>query len=181
MNKGVFLERDGVINEVLSERVKYVNSAKDVFLLAGAAKAIKILNDQTYKVFIVTNQGDIGLGLMSERSLGEIHSRLLTLLREEAGAEIDDIAFCPSKPHEESDCRKPKPAMILELAKKHQIDLQSSYTIGDMRDDIMAGNEAGTRTILIIEKDEVIPVIEEAYAAISLKDAVKQIIELDNM
>jgi D-glycero-D-manno-heptose 1,7-bisphosphate phosphatase len=181
MNKGVFLNRDGVINEVLSERVQYVNSAKDVFLLPGAAKAIKILNDQTYKVFIVTNQGSIGLGLMSEHTLTEIHSRLLVLLREEAGAKIDDIAYCPSNPHEENDCRKPKPTMILELAKKHQIDLQSSFTIGDMRSDIIAGNEAGTRTILIIEKDEVIPVIEEAYAAASLKDAVKQIIELDNM
>jgi D-glycero-D-manno-heptose 1,7-bisphosphate phosphatase len=181
MNKGVFMERDGVINEVLSERVQYVHNAKDVYLLPGAAKAIKKLNDQTYKVFIVTNQGGIGLGLMSERTLAEIHSKLLTLLREEAGAKIDDIAYCPSKPQEESNCRKPKPAMILELAKKHQIDLQASFTIGDMRSDIIAGNEAGTRTILIIEKDEVIPVIEEAYAAISLKDAVKQIIELDNM
>ncbi len=65
---------------------------------------------------------------------------------------------------------------ILELADKHQIDLSRSFTVGDMRSDIIAGNAAGTRTV--IEKDEVIPVIEERHMAYSLLDAAKQIVEL---
>jgi D-glycero-D-manno-heptose 1,7-bisphosphate phosphatase len=92
---------------------------------------------------------------------------------------IDDIAYCPSKPQDNSHCRKPKPTMILELANKYHIDLKRSYTIGDMRSDITTGNDAGTNTILFIDKDEVIPVIEEKYVATSLKDAVKQIMQLN--
>jgi D-glycero-D-manno-heptose 1,7-bisphosphate phosphatase len=176
MNKAVFLDRDGVINEVHTKRVNFVRSPDDVYLLPGAAEAIKELNDEGYKVFIVTNQGE--LGKMSEKTLTQIHMKLLALLLGEANAWIDDIAYYPNKPQDESDYKKPKSTMILELAKKHQIDLARSFTIGDMRSDIMAGNNAGTRTILIIEKDEVIPVIEEAFGAISLKDAVKQILEI---
>ncbi|QGQ94819.1 HAD family hydrolase [Paenibacillus psychroresistens] len=177
-HKAVFLDRDGVINEVQSGRVGFVNSADDVYLLPGSAEAIKLLNANDYKVYIVTNQGGIGLGFMSEVELMQIHTRLLELLNEEAGARIDDIAYCPNKPQDNSSCRKPKPTMIIELAHKHDIDLKRSFTIGDMRSDIASGNEAGTSTFLILEKDEVIPMIDEKYVATSLKDAVKQILQM---
>jgi histidinol phosphatase-like enzyme len=70
--------------------------------------------------------------------------------------------------------------MIMELAEKHQIDLAKSYTIGDMETDIMAGKAAGTHTILIIQKEQTIPVSEEASVAFSLLEAVKQIIILNS-
>lgn len=188
MQKAVFLDRDGVITEINTNRVYRINSPDNVFLLPGVAEAIRSLNDNGFNVFIVTNQGGIGLGYLGEEVLARIHLKLQALLLGEADAMIDDIVYCgdkphdtgdPNKPQDEGSCRKPLPAMILDLAERHQIDLARSYTIGDMRSDIMAGNSAGTRTILILEKDEVIPVIEEAYAAVSLKDAVKQIIEMD--
>jgi D-glycero-D-manno-heptose 1,7-bisphosphate phosphatase len=178
MNKAVFLDRDGVINEVLSKRVKFVSSVKDLYLLPWVAESIKVLNDLNYKVFIVTNQGGIGLGYMSENALAEIHFKLARLLLEEADAQIDDIAYCPHKPHANCHCRKPKPAMILELAQKHNIDLQQSFTIGDRGTDIVAGRLAGTRTILIIDKDEIIPVIDVDNVVFSLKEAVAWIVEI---
>ena len=177
MNRAVFLDRDGVINEIKTQRVNFVNSPNDLYLLPGAAEAIRILNDEGYKVCMITNQGGIGLGYMTETQLAQIHLKLLALLLEEAGAQIDDIAYCPNKPQDGSDCRKPKPAMILKLAAKHQIDLAKSYTIGDMMTDIMAGNAAGTRTILIVRKELTTSVIEGVTIAFSLLEAVKQIIE----
>jgi D-glycero-D-manno-heptose 1,7-bisphosphate phosphatase len=177
MDKAVFLDRDGVINEVKNDGVQYVNSAADVYLLPDAAKAIKILNDLQYKVFIVTNQGWIGLGLMKERALTKIHLKLLDLLLQEAEAVIDDIAICPHNPQAGCICRKPKPAMLLELAAKHNIDLENSFTIGDWVTDIVAGKAAKTRTILIIDEQEVIPVIEVDHIAFSLQDAVSWIEE----
>jgi D-glycero-D-manno-heptose 1,7-bisphosphate phosphatase len=181
MNKAVFLDRDGVINEVLSSRVKFVNKPSDLYLLPWVAESIKILNDLNYKVFIITNQGGIGLGYMSESALTDIHIKLVEQLLEEADAQIDDIAYCPHKPHANCPCRKPKPTMILELAQKHNIDLQRSFTIGDRGVDIVAGRLAGTRTILIIEEEEIIPVVDVDNVVYSLKEAVAWIVELSQM
>lgn len=68
MKQAVFLDRDGVINEVLSKRVKFVNDANDFHLLDGAAEAIRFFNKAGFLVFVVTNQGGIGLGYMKEKS-----------------------------------------------------------------------------------------------------------------
>jgi D-glycero-D-manno-heptose 1,7-bisphosphate phosphatase len=175
MKKAVFLDSEGVINEINSDRVKYVNTSADVYLLHGAAKALKLLNDLQYMVFIVTNQGGIGLGYMKERTLTKIFMKLLDLLLLEAEAVIDDIAYCPHKPNAGCICRKPKPAMLLGLAAKHHIDLQASFTIGDMATDIAAGKAAKTRTILIVDEQEVMPVMDVDHAAFSLQEAVQWI------
>jgi D-glycero-D-manno-heptose 1,7-bisphosphate phosphatase len=177
MDKAVFLDRDGVINEVKNDRVQHVNTTTDVYLLPGAAKAIKRLNDLHYKVFIVTNQGGIGLGLMKQRTLTKIHLKLLDLLLQEAEAVVDDIAYCPHKPQAGCICRKPKPVMILDLAAKHNVDLENSFTIGDWATDIVAGKAAKTRTILIVDEQEVMPVMEVDHIVFSLQEAVNWIAE----
>ncbi|WP_411844393.1 D-glycero-alpha-D-manno-heptose-1,7-bisphosphate 7-phosphatase [Salinicoccus sp. HZC-1] len=148
MNMAVFLDRDGVINEVLSERVKFVNTAEDFHLLPGAGEGIKKLNDAGYKVYVVTNQGGIGLGYMSEEALEAVHQEMEEQL---AGfdAVIDSIAYCPHMPQSGCRCRKPKPGMLMDLAKKHGIDLSGSYMAGDREPDIEAGRNAGTKTIFI--------------------------------
>lgn len=151
MHTGIFLDRDGVINEVLTHRVKFVNTPADFYLLDGVGEAIKLLNDVGYKVFVVTNQGGIGLGFMEESELLDVHKKMASDL-DEFGAVIHDIAFCPHKPNAGCACRKPKPKMILDLAKKHEIDLAKSYMIGDRETDIEAGKQAGVKTVLIGEK-----------------------------
>lgn len=146
--RAVFLDRDGVITEVNSTRVHYVNKPEDVYLLPGAAEAIAGLREAGYAVYIVTNQGGIGLRYMSRKDLAEIHSRLEALLAEK-GSAVDDIVFCPHRPDAGCPCRKPKPGMILELAKRYDIDLKKSYMVGDRDSDIQAGAAAGTQTVRI--------------------------------
>lgn len=153
MVKAIFLDRDGVINEVLSHRVKFVNKPKDFHLLEGVGEAIKKLNELNYKVFVVTNQGGIGLGYMKEAALKDIHEKMKEDLSA-YDAKIDDIAYCPHKPNEGCLCRKPEPEMIINLAKDHDINLKKSYMVGDRAPDIEAGKQAGTITVLVGNRHE---------------------------
>ncbi|HEX3047986.1 MAG TPA: HAD family hydrolase, partial [Bacillota bacterium] len=139
--KAVFLDRDGVIND----NSKSVDHPEDLILFPWAGPAIRRLNQAGYLVFIVTNQGGVELGFLTEAELAAIHSHLEALLREH-GAKIDEIVYCPHF-HEENDCRKPKPGMIQSLAAKYPIILPESWMIGDRESDIQAGNAAGCRTI----------------------------------
>ncbi|MCA1031241.1 HAD family hydrolase [Bacillus timonensis] len=148
MKKAVFLDRDGVINEVLSERVKFVNKPSQFYLLPGVGEGIKLLNDHGYEIFVVTNQGGVGLGFMKESALQDVHKKMEQDL-EAFGATINEVAYCPHKPKEGCECRKPRPNLITDLAKKHQISLADSYMIGDRDVDIEAGKAAGVKTILV--------------------------------
>jgi D-glycero-D-manno-heptose 1,7-bisphosphate phosphatase len=153
MEVGIFLDRDGVINEVLTRRVKFVNKPSDFYLLNGVGEAIKKLNEASYKVFVVTNQGGIGLGYMRETALESVHQKMMDDLAG-FGARIDDISYCPHKPHEGCACRKPRPQMLLDLAEKHHIDLENSYMVGDRDPDIEAGKKAGTKTVLVGNREK---------------------------
>ncbi|KEO85135.1 D-glycero-alpha-D-manno-heptose-1,7-bisphosphate 7-phosphatase [Tumebacillus flagellatus] len=140
----VFLDRDGVIND----HVTYVNTPEDLILFPGVGTAIKSLRDGGYQVFVVTNQGGIGLGHMKEENLHRIHEKMEREL-EQDGAVIDEIAYCPHKPHAKCACRKPEPKMILDLARKYDVDLSRSFMVGDRETDVEAGRKAGTRTVFI--------------------------------
>lgn len=148
MNKAIFLDRDGTLNEVHTSRVQFVNEPNELYLLPGVAEAIAILRDEKYKIFVVTNQGGIGWGLISKETLHEIHQAMKQrLIRENPKAIIDDIAYCPHHPQIEScKCRKPRPGMLLTLAEKYQIDLDQSWMVGDRHTDIEAGQAAGCKT-----------------------------------
>ncbi|GAB3066506.1 D-glycero-alpha-D-manno-heptose-1,7-bisphosphate 7-phosphatase [Salinicoccus sesuvii] len=152
MQKAIFLDRDGVINEVLTRRVRFVNTPQDLFIIEGAPKAIKQFNDAGFKVFIVTNQGGLGLGFLSETALNRIHDVLIERLKA-YGARVDDIAYCPHKPSSGCPCRKPKAGMLTDLASHHNILLRDSYMAGDRETDIAAGKNAGVRTVLINKND----------------------------
>ncbi|MFB4211580.1 D-glycero-alpha-D-manno-heptose-1,7-bisphosphate 7-phosphatase [Shouchella sp. JSM 1781072] len=151
MNRAVFLDRDGVINEVLTKRVKFVNKPDDFHLLKGVALAIKQLNEAGLFVFVVTNQGGVGLGFLKEEMLLRIHDKMINDL-EEKEAKIDDVAYCVHKPKAGCLCRKPGTQMIRDLAQKHHIDLKRSVMVGDREPDIEAGRAAGCKTILVGER-----------------------------
>lgn len=152
MKKAVFLDRDGVINEVLTKRVKFVNRPDQLYFLPGAAEAVRLLNETFDYVFVVTNQGGVGLGFMKESELQKIHDHMIKELKKE-GAVIDEAVYCPHKPKAGCDCRKPNSKLIEQLAEKYHIDLASSYMVGDTDTDIIAGNKAGTKTVFIGNAD----------------------------
>lgn len=148
MKTAVFLDRDGVINEVLTGRVKFVNKPEDFYFLPGVPEAIRKLNGHFDYIFVVTNQGGIGLGYMRESQLNKIHEHMVKELKKQ-GATIHDIAYCPHKPKAGCPCRKPGSKMIEDLAEKYHVDLSKSYMVGDHDIDILAGKNAGTKTVFI--------------------------------
>jgi D-glycero-D-manno-heptose 1,7-bisphosphate phosphatase len=151
--RAVFLDRDGVINEVLTKRVTFVNHPDDFYLLDGVGPSIRRFNELGYYVFVVTNQGGIGLGYMTEAELTRVHEKMIAELTV-YGAEIHAIAYCPHKPDAGCSCRKPNAKMINDLARQYNVDLATSYMIGDRDVDITAGKNAGLTTILIGKREK---------------------------
>ena len=170
LTKAVFLDRDGVINRYDSP----VNKPEDLKLYPWTAKAIKMLNEKGYKVFVVTNQGGIECGYFSESDLDEIHQHLVATLKKK-DAHIDDIEYCPHF-DSECECRKPEAGMIIKLAKKYDINLENSFMVGDRNSDIEAGNKAGCRTIKLGSK---YPAAD--YSVENLEDAVEIIVDAQEL
>jgi histidinol-phosphate phosphatase family protein len=155
-NKCIFLDRDGTINVYKG----LIYRKEDIELEKGAAKAIKMINNSEYLCVIVSNQPTVARNLCSIQQAWDINGRLEELLFAENGAYLDDIFICPHHPDRgypeenveykiECGCRKPKIGMIIDVARKHNIDLSKSYIIGDTTIDIMTGKNAGLSAILV--------------------------------
>lgn len=153
--KAVFLDRDGTVNRY----VGFLRDIDEMELLPGAAEAIRKINQSGYLAILVTNQPVIARGEVTVEQLQEIHNKLETLLGCE-GAYLDAIYYCPHHPDKgyagevpelkiDCDCRKPKPGMLLKAAEDYNIDLASSWMVGDRESDIRAGAAAGCRTALV--------------------------------
>jgi len=144
-NRAVFLDRDGVINRAIVKGGKpYApRELKEFRLLPGATAAVQDLKCSGFVIFVVTNQPDIGHGLIDPQALERMHERLRERLP------IDDIRVCPHRQDEGCMCRKPRPGMLNSLAEEWNIDMAGSYMIGDRESDINAGKNAGCKTILI--------------------------------
>ena len=156
--KAIFLDRDGTINK----SVGFLTNINDFELEEGAAEAIKKINNSGYLAIVITNQPVIARGEVTLEELDEIHNKMERLLGEQ-GAYLDAIYYCPHHPDKGfvgerieykiiCDCRKPKPGMILNASKDYNIDLEQSYMIGDHKNDILCGKNAGCKTALI-DKD----------------------------
>ena len=157
--KAVFLDRDGTINRY----VGFLRKEEEFELLPGVAEAIGRINASGYLAVVVTNQPVIARGEVTVPELQNIHNKMETLLGYE-GVYVDAIYYCPHHPHKgyegeipelkiDCDCRKPKPGMLLKAAEDYNIDLASSWMIGDGENDVKAGIAAGCKTALIGEGD----------------------------
>jgi D-glycero-D-manno-heptose 1,7-bisphosphate phosphatase len=143
--RAVFLDRDGVINKViLCDGKPYSPRKYDEFVLNdGIREAVCKMKELGYKILVVSNQPDLARGeitqgvldLMTERMCGEIP--------------IDNVYICPHDDIHQCSCRKPKPGMLLEAASRWEIDLSSSFIVGDTWKDMEAGKAAGCKTILL--------------------------------
>ncbi len=151
--RAVFLDRDNTI----IEDPGFINDPDAVSLLPGAAEAIRMLNEAGFVVVIATNQSGIARGLITEEQLAEVHERVRELLLEQ-GARVDAIYHCPylngpqaavEEYRKASDLRKPKPGMLLRAADELDVVLEESWMVGDGERDILAGERAGCRTVLV--------------------------------
>lgn len=152
MNKAVFLDRDGTLNEEMG----YINHASRFRIFSFVPEAIKILNDCAYLVFVVTNQSGLARGYFNEELLETVHANLIKEV-EKKSAKIEKIFFCPhhlqegtSKYKIECDCRKPKPGMINRAKSEYNINLEQSYIIGDRYRDVEFGKNLGLTAIMVL-------------------------------
>jgi len=148
----VFLDRDGVLNELVWDpddgRCESPLKPDHVRLAEGAAAAVRILRAAGWQVLVASNQPAAAKGKASEEDLRAVHDRVVALLAAE-GVEIDGWRYCLHRHEDGCACRKPKPGMLLDLARRHAIDLRASWMIGDTDADVSAGRAAGARTVLL--------------------------------
>ena len=157
--KAIFLDRDGTINKDCG----FISDIRNFELLPEAAEAIKKINASGYLAIVVTNQPVIARGECTLEELERIHNKMETELGKK-GAFIDALYFCPHHPDKgfagerteykcECACRKPAPGMLLQAAKDFNIDITSSYMIGDSEKDVLAGEKAGCKKSFLIDKN----------------------------
>ncbi|MCK4500535.1 D-glycero-beta-D-manno-heptose 1,7-bisphosphate 7-phosphatase [Candidatus Babeliales bacterium] len=157
--KVIFLDRDGVINKK-APKAEYVKSWAEFEFLPGAIEAMRLLAQNNYKIFIISNQAGIARGAMTEQDLKNIHNNMEKEL-EKHNVKIERIYYCPHGWDEGCECRKPKPGMFFQAAREHDLDLSKSTFIGDDERDLQAGNAAGCRTILVDSELSLLKVVKE--------------------
>jgi D-glycero-D-manno-heptose 1,7-bisphosphate phosphatase len=150
MNKAIFLDRDGVINY---DSPHYIKSPDEFHFIPGSIEAIVKLTQAGYLVGIATNQSGLSRGLYDRATLDAIHQRMCHAI-EKNGGKIHHIEFCPHLPDTGCECRKPKPGMLINLAKKLGVNLSSVYFVGDKLTDVDAARAAGAKPIFILPSSE---------------------------
>ena len=143
MDKAIFLDRDGTI----SDDTMYPHKAEDFRLLPGVVEGLKKLSKE-YMFIIITNQSGIGRGIFKEEDMYKFNEKLINELKKE-NIKIKKIYFCPHTPEDNCDCRKPATKNMLQAKEYLNIDMESSWMIGDHPSDVELGKRAGTRTIYL--------------------------------
>jgi D-sedoheptulose 7-phosphate isomerase len=141
----VFLDRDGVLNRAVVRQGKPLPPASldELEILPGTASSLHDLKSHGFDLYVITNQPDVARGTLTREAVEAIHRQLASALP------IDAIFVCYHDDKNDCDCRKPRPGLILEAQRKHNIDLGRSFFVGDRWRDIDAGHAAGCKTILI--------------------------------
>src|SRR3954454_17648755 len=135
------MDRDGT----LIEDPGYLSDPDGVRLLPGVAEALLGLQER-FALGIVSNQSGVGRGLISPRQASDVHERLAAELPSH-GVRLAGAYYCPHRPDEGCDCRKPRTAMLRQAADELDLDLPGSWMIGDKESDVQAGAAVGTSTI----------------------------------
>lgn len=150
--RAVFMDRDGTV----ADEVGYVNHASRLRLLPGSAAALRRVREAGLLCVVVTNQSGVARDYFEETVVNQANERFRELLAAE-GASVDAIYYCPHHPTEgsppyvrECDCRKPATGLIFRAAEDLNVDLRSSYMIGDHFSDIECGQRAGAKTVLLL-------------------------------
>ncbi|MHB1180120.1 MAG: D-glycero-alpha-D-manno-heptose-1,7-bisphosphate 7-phosphatase [Daejeonella sp.] len=147
MNKAVFLDRDGVLNKELGD---YVCKFEDFHVLEHNFQALKELQNRGYLLIVITNQGGLAKGWYSPETLSLMHDHLKRTYAAQ-GVTITEVYFCNHHPEYNGNClcRKPGSLMLEKAIARFNINASESYFIGDRERDVLAGEAAGVKGILI--------------------------------
>lgn len=135
----VFLDRDGVINR---DSPDYIKSWAEFEFIPGSLDAIADLTRAGCPIIIISNQSAVGRQYMDEAELDRI-SRNMAQRIVDHGGRLTDVFYCPHKPEDHCDCRKPKPGLIFKASEQYRIDLSSAVMVGDSPKDIECARNAG--------------------------------------
>ncbi len=144
--KLLILDRDGVVNQ---DSPTYIKSPDEWHPLPGSLEAIARFSKAGYRIVVATNQSGVSRGLFDLETLGQIHAKMLAAA-EAAGGQIDAVFFCPHAESAHCECRKPKPGMLLDIFARTGIAPSDALMVGDSLRDMLAGQAAGCRTILVL-------------------------------
>lgn len=149
----VFIDKDGT----LIENVPYNTDPTKIRLMPGVARGLMLLRESGLRLFVISNQPGIALGLFDALQLSHAYEFILELIAKEISGQVEDLIqgfyYCPHVA-DACNCRKPAPGMLLRAASEHGLLLAHSWMIGDILDDIEAGRRAGCRTVLIDNGNE---------------------------
>jgi histidinol-phosphate phosphatase family protein len=154
--RAVFLDKDGTV----LDDVPYNVDPRKMRFAPGARAALELLAAYPYRLIVVSNQGGVAQGRFAIDALDAVEHQLRVMFAA-CGATLDGFYSCPHDPRGHvapyacaCDCRKPAPGMLLRAAHDHGIDLRASWLVGDILNDVEAGNRAGCRTILLDNGNE---------------------------
>ncbi len=145
LKKAIFFDRDGVINK---ERKDYVKTVAELGIFLNIVEPIKRFKNAGFLIIVITNQSAINRGLTTDVEINKIHATIQNFLKKNETS-IDKFYYCPHRPDENCICRKPKPGLFLMAAAQMDIDLKSSWMIGDNDSDLQAATVAGCKSIKI--------------------------------
>ncbi|MFV0387517.1 MAG: D-glycero-alpha-D-manno-heptose-1,7-bisphosphate 7-phosphatase [Pyrinomonadaceae bacterium] len=171
----IFFDRDGT----LIEEVDFLSTAEETKLFPFTIEALTLLRDAGFIFFVTTNQSGIARGYFGAQAVNSIHHKIIDELAT-AGLKIERFEYCPHFPDDGCSCRKPNIGMIEKAIANYDIDLESSWVIGDKNLDILMGQNAGTRTALVRTgygtEHEALLKIPADIVADNLLQAAKQIV-----
>ena len=143
--KLIILDRDGVINHDSDD---YIKSADEWHPISGSLEAIARLYLSGYRIIVISNQSGLARGTFNIEALNSIHDKMHRLLAGYGGV-IEAIFFCPHSPDDGCGCRKPRPGLYLEVAKRLRIKLNNVSAVGDKLSDIQAATAGGAKPVLV--------------------------------
>ena len=171
--RAVFLDRDGVLNDVLMQggRPRSPRSLKEFRIVPSALPALAKLQEAGYLLIVVTNQPEVVRGLQSRETVERMHAVLADALP------VDEIRTCFHDNQHDCGCRKPKPGMLLNAAAAWGLRLSDCFIIGDRGKDIEAGRNAGCRTVLLTRDYNADSPGDPDFAVSTLEQAVEAILQ----
>jgi D-glycero-D-manno-heptose 1,7-bisphosphate phosphatase len=137
MNKALFLDRDGVINKNFG----HVHLIDNFKFRKGIFDLVKLFHDKNYLIIVVTNQAGIGKGLYSIDQFRALNQWMINVFQKK-GLRIAKTYYCPHKPEDNCNCRKPKPGLFIEAIRDYDLDVKLSLLVGDKQTDIDAARLA---------------------------------------
>lgn len=145
LKEAIFFDRDGTLNRsiIVNNKSHAPTRFQDFQIFPEAIEITNKLRQQGFVVLVITNQPTISTGVLPLSELEKMNSHVLKVL------EVDGVYYCPHTDIASCDCRKPKPGMLIAAAEEHGIDLSISFVVGDTWRDIVAGQAAGCKTILL--------------------------------